>query len=142
VWIGARDGMTVPGFVVGYDYDSGLALVKPSLPLPGPAMVLGGSDLLAVGDPVCVAASGGDSQAIEAFVVAKQEFAGRWEYVLDEAIFTSPPHPSWGGAACIGADGRLQGVGSLFVQEGADMSAQPPGPAQHGHPELSRRCAL
>ena len=49
--------------------------------------------------------------------MSKREFAGYWEYVLDEAIFTMPPHPSWGGAACIGADGRVQGVGSLFVQE-------------------------
>ena len=50
-------------------------------------------------------------------MVSKREFAGYWEYVLDEAIFTAPPHPSWGGAACIDAQGRLQGIGSLFVQE-------------------------
>ena len=49
--------------------------------------------------------------------MSKREFAGYWEYVLDEAIFTSPPHPSWGGAACIAADGRVLGIGSLFVQE-------------------------
>ena len=37
--------------------------------------------------------------------------------MLDEALFTMPPHPSWGGAACITADGRVLGIGSLFVQE-------------------------
>jgi S1-C subfamily serine protease len=52
-----------------------------------------------------------------AHVVSKREFAGYWEYVLDEAIFTAPPHPSWGGAALIGEDGSLQGIGSLFIQE-------------------------
>ncbi len=39
------------------------------------------------------------------------------KYLLDEAIFTAPPHPNWGGAALIGLDGRLQGVGSLLIQD-------------------------
>ena len=47
----------------------------------------------------------------------KREFAGYWEYVLDEALFTQPAHPQWGGAALIGGDGRLLGIGSLLVQE-------------------------
>ena len=64
-----------------------------------------------------IAGEGGLAHALKAAVVSKREFAGYWEYVLDEAIFTSPPHPSWGGAACIGADGRVIGIGSLFVQE-------------------------
>jgi S1-C subfamily serine protease len=37
--------------------------------------------------------------------------------VLDEALFTAPAHPQWGGAALVGADGRLLGIGSLLVQE-------------------------
>jgi S1-C subfamily serine protease len=48
--------------------------------------------------------------------VAKQEFAGYWEYLLDEAIFTTPAHPSWGGAALINGDGKLLGIGSLRLQ--------------------------
>ena len=32
-------------------------------------------------------------------------------------VFTAPAHPQWGGAALIGADGRLLGIGSLLVQE-------------------------
>jgi S1-C subfamily serine protease len=116
VWIGSREGITVPGFVVGYDYDSGFALVKPALPLEGPVIELGGADLVSVGDAVCVAGSGGASQIIEAYVVAKQEFAGRWEYVLDEAIFTAPSHGSWSGAALLDSSGRLCGLGSLEIQ--------------------------
>jgi len=60
---------------------------------------------------------GGQGQFVRANIVGKQEFAGYWEYLLDEAIFTAPAHPSWGGAGLIGADGRLLGVGSLLVQQ-------------------------
>jgi S1-C subfamily serine protease len=63
-----------------------------------------------------MAAEGGRRHALSARVVARQEFAGYWEYVLDRAIFTAPAHPFWGGAALIGADGRLIGIGSLHVQ--------------------------
>jgi hypothetical protein len=59
----------------------------------------------------------GRSHALQAKVTAKREFAGYWEYVLDEALFTAPAHPQWGGAALLGADGRLVGIGSLLVQE-------------------------
>jgi len=115
LWIGT--GKTVvPGFVVGSDFDSGLALVKPSLPLDGPCMELGRADSLNVGDTVSVMSSGGRAQVIEARVVAKQEFAGRWEYVLDQAVFTSPPHESWSGAALVDSHGRLCGLGSLVIQ--------------------------
>jgi S1-C subfamily serine protease len=115
LWIGGRDTV-VPGFVVGYDFDSGLALVKPSLPLNGPVMPLGSADSLNVGDAVTVMSSGGKEQSIDARVVAKQEFAGRWEYVLDQAVFTTPPHDSWSGAALVDSHGRLCGLGSLVIQ--------------------------
>ena len=65
---------------------------------------------------VSVVSSGGAEPVIESFVVAKQEFAGRWEYVLDQAIFTAPPHDSWSGAALVDSDGRLCGLGSLVIQ--------------------------
>src|SRR5882757_8367747 len=115
LWIGTGNTV-VPGFVVGHDFDSGLALVKPSLPLQGPLMEVGRADLLNVGDTVSVVSSGGRAQVIEARVVAKQEFAGRWEYVLDQAVFTSPPHESWSGAALVDSHGRLCGLGSLVIQ--------------------------
>jgi S1-C subfamily serine protease len=115
LWIGANNAV-VPGFVVGHDFDSGLALIKPSLPLRGARMEIGRADSLKVGDAVSVMSSGGRSQVIEARVVAKQEFAGRWEYVLDQAIFTAPPHDSWSGAALVDGDNRLCGLGSLVIQ--------------------------
>ncbi len=116
VWIGANDGTLVPGFAVGYDFDSGFGLVMPTMPMRGPIFELGSSATVPVGAPVTVTASGKAEQIVHASVVAKQEFAGRWEYLLEEAIFTSPPHESWSGAALIDGGGRLCGLGSLLIQ--------------------------
>jgi S1-C subfamily serine protease len=122
VWLGVDD-RSVPGVVVGYDFDSGFALIRPILPLEGPVAAIGSCDALRVGDPVRVAASGADP-ALNAEVVARQEFAGRWEYLLEDAVFTSPPHDSWSGAALIDSDGRLCGLGSLVIQ-GFELNGQP-----------------
>jgi S1-C subfamily serine protease len=116
LWITAADGTTVPGFVVGYDFDSGLGLVKPTLPLPGRSVEIGSAEALSVGDALVVASSGGATETLECELVAKQEFAGRWEYLLDEALFTAPPHQSWSGAALVDPAGRLCGLGSLIIQ--------------------------
>ena len=115
LWIGTRDTV-VPGFVIGYDFDSGLALVKPSLAVARPVDGDRPRRCARIGDAVTVISSGGKEQSIEARVVAKQEFAGRWEYVLDQAVFTTPPHESWSGAALVDSDGRLCGLGSLVIQ--------------------------
>jgi len=116
VWIGSSAGDMVPGFVVGYDFESGFGLVKPSMPLTGPVAPLGSAHALAVGNPVTVAGANRKDPAIEAIVIAKQEFAGRWEYLLDEAIFTAPAFENWSGAALIDQYGRLCGLGSLVIQ--------------------------
>jgi S1-C subfamily serine protease len=116
VWIGSSTGEMVPGFVVGYDFESGFGLVKPSMQLPGPVAPIGSAHALAVGNPVTVAGAGRKDPAIEAKVVAKQEFAGRWEYLLDEAIFTAPAFDNWSGAALINQYGQLCGLGSLVIQ--------------------------
>lgn len=117
IWIGSYDGRAVPGFVVGNDFRTGLALIRPMMPLPGRHLPIGSSQALEVGDAVRVAGSQrADPQVVDAQIVAKQEFAGRWEYVLDEALFTAPPHESWSGAALMDLEGRLCGVGSLVIQ--------------------------
>ena len=68
----------------------------------------------------CVAGAGGRHHSVAARIVAKQEFAGYWEYVLDEAIFTAPSHPNWGGTALIGPAGDLLGIGSLQLQQAVE----------------------
>lgn len=116
VWIGSSDGSMVTGFVVGYDFESGFGLIKPSMPLSGPSAPAGSAHMLSVGDAVTVAGAGPDRPAIEASVVAKQEFAGRWEYLIDEAIFTAPAFDNWSGAALVDRHGQLCGLGSLVIQ--------------------------
>ena len=60
---------------------------------------------------------GGEKATLKVKVAGRREFAGYWEYLLDNAIFTVPAYPLWGGSALIGLDGTLLGVGSLLVQE-------------------------
>jgi S1-C subfamily serine protease len=67
-----------------------------------------------------MASHGGRAHSLKATIFAKREFAGYWEYVLDEAVFTAPAHPQWGGSALIGSTGDLLGLGSLLVQEKVD----------------------
>jgi S1-C subfamily serine protease len=108
-------GHTVPASVVGYDNETGFGLLQAITPLKVRPMAMGKSSEVKTGDPVLIAAYGGQANLIAAHVVAKREFAGNWEYMLDEAIFTAPPHPAWSGAALIGHDSKLVGVGSLIV---------------------------
>ena len=117
IWLKAVDGRLTPGHPIAIDMESGFGLVQALGDLDLPAIKLGRSKSAAVGEPVVVAGGGGMSQAVRARIVAKQEFSGYWEYHLDEAIFTAPAHPLWGGAAVIGADGALIGIGSLHVQQ-------------------------
>jgi S1-C subfamily serine protease len=97
--------------------------------LDAPVLARGTAAPAAIGDDVVVIGHGGRAHALQAQLVAKREFAGYWEYVLDEALFTAPPHPQWGGAALVDGDGRLLGIGSLLVQDPASLG----GGAQQGN---------
>jgi S1-C subfamily serine protease len=117
VWLTPNDGRVIPAHALAYDQATGFGLVRALGHLGLAPLRRGrtaGSD---IGDDVFVLGHGGRPHALKATIVAKREFAGYWEYVLDEALFTAPAHPHWGGAALLAADGRLLGVGSLLVQE-------------------------
>jgi S1-C subfamily serine protease len=116
VWLSTADGRATPGHALAYDQETGFGLVQALGRLGVPAIELGRSRDLKTDDPVIVA-GGGRRQSVRANVIGKQEFAGYWEYLLDEAIFTAPAHPFWGGTGLIGRDGRLLGIGSLHVQQ-------------------------
>jgi S1-C subfamily serine protease len=118
VWLHLNDGRPVQGHVVAYDQTTGFGLVQALARLDLPALSLGNSASAVLGDGVVMAGAGGRHHSVAARIVAKQEFAGYWEYVLDEAFFTSPAHPNWGGAALIGPTGQLIGIGSLQLQQG------------------------
>lgn len=117
IWLVSNKGAATPAHVVGYDQVTGFGLAQALGRLNVPAMERGSARDANVGDGVVVAGHGGRRHALKAEIISKREFAGYWEYVLDEAIFTAPAHPFWGGAALIGSDGRLQGVGSLLVRD-------------------------
>ena len=100
-----------------------------------PALPIGDSAAASIGERVVVGGAGGRQRSVAARIVAKQEFAGYWEYVLDEAIFTSPSHPNWGGTALIGPSGELIGIGSLQLQRGPRAGAA--GRSQHDRADRS-----
>ena len=116
IWLHLADGRAVAGTVIGVDPVSGLGLVQALDRVDLPALPFGDSGPVQLGDKVVMAGAGGRKRSVAARVVGKQEFAGYWEYVLDEAIFTAPSHPNWGGTALIGAQGGLLGIGSLQLE--------------------------
>src|SRR5215831_14893058 len=118
-----NDGRAVAAAVVGYDHETGFSLLRAIMPLNVHALPLGRSADLKEQQPVMVAGYGGPDRLAPALVVSKREFAGSWEYLLDEAIFTAPPYPAWSGAALIDHLGKLvgdvsghgDGPGNMFV---------------------------
>jgi len=120
IWLTTNKGTVAGGTVLAYDQITGFGLVQPLGKLGVKPIERGTASSIRVGENVVVAGHGGRAHALKATVFAKREFAGYWEYVLDEAFFTAPAHPQWGGSALIGADGRLAAIGSLLVQEKID----------------------
>jgi S1-C subfamily serine protease len=116
IWL-STGKTAVMGMPIAYDFATGFGLVQALGRLGVPALELGSSASVRVGDPVVVAGGGGRPGALSARLIAKREFAGYWEYLLEEALFTVPAHPHWGGAACIDRHGKLTGIGSLLVQD-------------------------
>src|SRR5471032_2487980 len=117
VTITDNDGRELPATIVGYEYESGFGLVRTTVPPKVKPMRFGDSDRLALRSEAYVAGAGGEKAALKVKVAGRREFAGYWEYLLDNAIFTVPAYPLWGGSALVGMDGALLGIGSLLVQE-------------------------
>ena len=114
IWLTTHDERVLPAHVVGYDQETGFGLVQAMGHLDLPSLVLGNSAKAKLRDVARIV--DGSGQEVINEIVARQEFAGYWEYLLDEAIFTAPFHPSWGGAALVDAENRLIGIGSLRLQ--------------------------
>ena len=115
IWLFGADGSAIQGDVITYDFVTGFGLVQALGRFPVEPAPLGQSATVHVGDRAVFASAGGVSHAVDAQIVSKREFAGYWEYVLDEAFFSAPVHPSWGGAGVFDSAGDLIGIGSLFV---------------------------
>ena len=117
IWLTTIRGALVAGYPLAYDQATGFGLIQPLGKLAVPHLERGLASDVKVGDSVFVIGHGGRAHSLKTRIIAKQEFAGYWEYVLDEALFTSPAHPQWGGAALLDAQGNLIGTGSLLVQQ-------------------------
>lgn len=116
IWLTMTGGKAVPGHVIAYDHQSGFGLVQALARERFPALPLGSSATVGVGEDVVVGGAAGRQGSLAARVIAKQEFAGYWEYLLEDAIYTAPSHGNWGGTALINAAGQLVGIGSLQLQ--------------------------
>jgi len=119
IWLTANDGSVVQGHPLAYDFATGFGLVQPLGRPRWPVIERGSSSAIAEDDDVFVIGHGGRAHTLKATVFAKREFAGFWEYLLDEALFTTPPHPEWSGTALLDETGQLIGIGSLLLQEKA-----------------------
>ncbi len=117
IWLTTHSGRVLQGHALTYDYTSGFGLVQPLGSLDDPPMERGTAAALTDGDAVTVLAHGGVTHSLAATIVGRREFAGYWEYLLDDALYTAPAHPLWGGTALLDATGKLVGIGSLLVQQ-------------------------
>jgi S1-C subfamily serine protease len=111
-----KEDQPIKATFVGYDYHTGFGIIKANKPLNITPMQLGRSSEVTEGDPVLVVSHGGSDAVQGVRVVSRGEFAGYWEYILEDAIYTAPPHAKFGGAALVGRDGRLLGIGSIYTQ--------------------------
>ena len=116
VWLHFGDGHVMQGHALGLDQETGFGLVQALGKIDLPALEIGFSKSADVGERVVVGGAGGRTRSLAGRIAARQEFAGYWEYVLDEAIFTYPAHPNWGGTALISGAGKLIGIGSLQLE--------------------------
>jgi S1-C subfamily serine protease len=116
IWLHLGDGRVIEGHALGYDNETGFGLVQALGRIDLPALPLGSSAAVEIGERVVIGGAGGRTRSLAGRVAAKQEFAGYWEYVLDEAIFTYPAHPNWGGTGLISPQGELIGIGSLQLE--------------------------
>jgi S1-C subfamily serine protease len=121
------DGTTVPAAVIAYDHATGFGLVRPLARIAQRPIRVGTSAPVAQLDRLMIV-TGGQEQTISiATVVSRRQFAGFWEYLIDGAIFTSPPRLDHSGAALINKDGELVGVGSLLVMDALTPGERLPG---------------
>jgi len=106
----------VEGHALGLDGETGFGLVQALGRIELDPLPIGSSAAAEIGERVVVGGVGGRTRSLAGRIAARQEFAGYWEYVLDEAIFTYPAHPNWGGTALISSKGELIGIGSLQLE--------------------------
>ena len=126
VQIQSASGREVPATVVGYDHATGLGVLRALLPLEGRPLPLGDSDQIHESHSVLTIGQG-ETEATPLIVVSRKPFAGSWEYLLEQPIYTFPPVNNWSGSALISTQGDLIGIGSLIVEDATGGRSGVPG---------------
>jgi S1-C subfamily serine protease len=117
VWLTTPDGRELAAHPLAYDQVTGFGLVLPLEKVHIAPIPFGSSAELKTGDPAYVVSSPEFAEPQPVHIFARREFAGAWEYLLEDAIFATPAHAHWSGAALIDGQGGLVGLGSLLVRE-------------------------
>jgi len=127
VTVTQHDGTQLPASIVAYDHNSGFGLVRTSKPVDAAPLTLGDSSMIKAGSLAIAVSHGGPAMALPVKIAARRDFAGYWEYLLEDALFTIPPYSNFGGAALLNEDGLLVGIGSLLVVDAAEPGTYGPG---------------
>src|ERR1700733_5582467 len=85
VWLSSTDGREIAAHPLAYDQVTGFGLVLPLQKLGLPPISLGSSTDLRAGSEVHVLSAKDFAPPQDALVLARREFAGAWEYLLEEA---------------------------------------------------------
>lgn len=124
LWLTSHSGRAVQGHALANDYASGLGLVLPLAPLDGAPLALA-QRLPDPGEELVMAGHGQLAHTLACRLLARREFAGHWEYLLEDALYTAPPYPLWSGCALLGTDGSVSGIGSLLTQSRPAGATEP-----------------
>jgi len=127
IQIGFAGGRTLPGKLVGYDHNSGFGIIKPILPISLTPLQMGDSDQIELDDPLFILPSPQQGVGSKVKMVSRRSFVGWWEYYLEKPIYTFPVNQSWAGAPLLSLNGKILGIGSLFVVDSTSRGVLSPG---------------
>lgn len=132
ITVTGRDGRERPATTVGHDLASGLALIRvwadPTADTQDPPVIKPFTAAnLVMGDEVLAITSHGDRAVHALMITDRRSHAGPWEYLLDNAIITSPPIRNHEGAALIDGRGRLIGIGAQLLRDAVPRHRDIPG---------------
>ena len=125
--VGLPNGQVVPGMLVGYDHTTGFGLLKSVVPISVTSLTLGDSDKIQVDESLLILPSPQQGFSSLAQMVSRRPFAGWWEYYLENPIYTFPTNQAWAGAPLLNAEGKILGIGSLFVADAVSQGMMSPG---------------